>query len=427
MISAMLDKEGSFLNRLRWENGSLVISLNSVVDGNDFSIEPTCSTTELKVGRLKFKSMLREIYSSEGSSAGASVLFESGALTVTDSFSSSSRYGVVLRPFSAIDMSSWLFRANNGQVSGGLIAQKLSPPGLGLIRFETDLALCVGSSIENTAASWFDDKPLLPLQPLLNPAIELRIASNPSCRAGRGMLKAAREDFSIALSVLAAGSLPLYTEAGGMIRFFSSLGWNRLKLSGSFLLTDDNYICPGGELMKNTQVVGLNLIVLTNPGECELEFETGFSRRVRRKSVVPTRYIGQKYELDQAVKLSSDIMAVKLSGEYGIDYAESGERSEQVAGELDMKIFINRFTLSAGYEIESVSVNRFWEQPSHVVDYGLILKSGKVKFSLGGKAGTETKLQAGLDVYTDKTDFSFDIEADTEWKPRFSIGFDTYL
>ncbi|HAK47280.1 MAG TPA: hypothetical protein DCO79_15350 [Spirochaeta sp.] len=425
-FTSILEKDGSFLNRIRWEGRTFTFSLTGSADEGGLYAEPTLKSNEFIFGRLNLKSVLREIYGSGGSAAGAAVYYEPGSLTATDSFSGSSRFGAALFPPASNDLSSWIFRANNGRFSGGIVMQKLSPRSLpDGIQLETDLLLCAGNTVDNLTDQWFGEKQLMQVQPVLNAAVETRLhAGNPGT-SGRSMLKASTEGFSASLSALAACSLPFYTEAGISLRLFGLMGCADVNICGSLQFADENYLSANGSLLDNHLSAGVSVFCRPAADICICEFTADFSREQKRADIVPSRYIPQSDKMSAELKLFAGITELKVNGDCNWSYDSLGGISHSfsagAACELSAGLLLFRLDYGCCYE----GINRYWELPLHKLSTDVVIKTDGMKLSLGAGIMDGAGFEAGIEFSPGDADVSFELEIDEERDISFSIGFET--
>ena len=423
---SFLDSDGSLLNRISWKVDKSAFCLNAVTSKDTTILEPCFKTNGLLIGRLKLKSLLREIYNSNGNASGASVFFEPGILTVTESYRGSSKYGFVIRPGLEKNLYSWFFRTNSGQVSGGLAQTGLSPViENGLFRLESDIALCAGNTAGKAGSVWFNNRPLIPEQPVLTPVFELRVGFSDTENMGRRMLLPPHDDFGVSFSILSAYSIPMYTETGGFVRLFSCLGWEFFNIRGSLMYADENYLCPGGELSRNNCIAGISAFSLLTANAFRIEMGTDYNWFLRCRDVVPSRFIGQKYKLESFIKLCAEETYIKLNASFGRSFEDTGAILDDINCALSANICAGPFILFADYDIEDEGKDGYWKEPLDSAGAGIKYQNENLNISLNCKWSEYISLKAGMNLSLGASRLTAEIAADEERQIEFQISLNT--
>jgi hypothetical protein len=396
-LKSGFDQEGIFNNRLRIEYEFIRISLLASLSVEELKyIEADLISPELSIGRIYPKGLVREMYNPDGVSPSASVLTETSAVSISDSMSRSSRYGAVFSADSDLDFNAWLFRANSGEISAGLMLDSLSL--LDVQGFCSDLNIFMNLSgyDGNSFSEWFDSEAVNPPQAGLNPAAELCYSSSPSEGSGRRLMKYSGDAFSIKASLLAAASCPQYTEHGYLLRFLASAGNKTAACTALVQAASPEYMTPSGNPSAFALINGISLAACFETTVLDIAVSADYCLKRKQYEVIPSRYLSQIQTFSAGVKLFFGIFLFSAEAVYNDCFETTGE-------------LIQKESLDAGLEAETehICVELNYRARSEQFDNCLSSQSG------GYAAAVKIRmnmLQIGLGCDYSSTGFKFDTD-----------------
>lgn len=426
-LKAGFDKDGLFNNRLRFTGELFGFSLLASLSQDEIKyIEPDFISPTASVGRVFLKGFIRELYNPDGLNPAASVLTETTAVSVTDSMSRSSRYGLVISPGSSIDFNTWLFRANSGLFSGGLMLNDLKLDSFPEVCPELDIVLNIVSYGGKTGSEWFDSSPAVPSQYGINPAAEIRLAGGTGDDSGRRMMKPLSDDLTAAFSLLAAASLPQYTAQGYLLRSFAAVGTKKAAFHGLFQMASPEYIRPSGKVLTFGLITGAGFSAVIKADIFSISFNTDYCLKRKNPELLPSRFIEQTQGLDSDVKIFWKIFSLALVSSYNTSCEHTGVNSDKASIEA-------QFGIDSEYVRIKLNCGSIFDEPGSYsmsrsfccsASLALILES--LRFSLGSDySDDEITLKTGLKINTENYVISGSVDLKSGLVEGFSIGFET--
>ena len=344
-VRCQLTSSGEFSNRLRLINENMRISILTRFSGEDLEVvEPAFMSEPFLAGRLKLKGVIREFYASRPAPAGSSVFFERSGFSVTDSFSGSSRLGLVLktdRPGSDFPGPTfWAFKTNGGNLSSGFFFDGLQLLRLGTFLMETDLIASAGTAGADIPDRWFADQPLLSAQPVINCSAEVRmIMKIPEMAidklpeiivlSGRRSFRPAGEELSVALSVFGDLSLPAYSVQGHSLRGLLWFGSSSAAFLGYVNYNSADYISPAGGLWKSA-LSGGSKIFFRSRGSVNFNFSFEYNHCRNHPKILINRMIEQAEDVSVSAVFDSRYFRLRLNCDY--NWSFDGNRSFSDSG-----------------------------------------------------------------------------------------------
>lgn len=414
-VKSFIDDEGNFTTRLRLKNESVRLSILSQLNcGVPGYLEFCFSGSFFSAGRLNFKGALREFYSSVAQDAGAGVFSEQSGFAATDSLSRSSRLGVILHTgmgggsFSGPDF--WAFRANSGELSAGVLFDRVPLMNTELFLIETDLIVS-GGTFNGAAAgsSWFFNRPLLPFQTAVNCSSELRVVLNPDY-TGRKAFAFTDDDVSAALSFIYDCCFPLYTAPGNSYRGLLRLGNKTFFAEAVVESSSDNYISPSGKPPNEAFSWGGGFKYLKKD-DYDLEISGAYNNNQNRPTVLLSRVIEQKEAAEITAVVESRFFRFRFDGDYSWAWDVNGVFSNAAGAQFFFTAESQELRLGAeiGLSIDDVFMTRNQPELKMRVNACCTTAPFAVKFS------SEWQGEAGIPGGLPKTvNLSLDVKASTE-------------